>query len=155
MIPLLYPMVGLIVVATGLAGLAIWSRRMLLPKIAAISLTLGLFGLGYGTMVELLSRPKPIEAEWSGHDLGEARVIAAEMHEDIAIYVWLGIDGENGPRSYVMPWSQEAAEQLNGAMQRAEEEGGDVQMRDPFDATSDDEEPMFYAAPIAPLPPKV
>ncbi|MEZ5669284.1 MAG: hypothetical protein R3F55_17980 [Alphaproteobacteria bacterium] len=154
MLPLLYPFVALVVIATGLAGLSIWSRRMLVPKLGAIGLTLCLFVLGYGTMVELLSRPKPIDAEWGGRDLAEARVIAAEMQEDVAIYVWLGIDGVEGPRAYVLPWSQEAAEQLNGAMQQAEEEGGEVQMRDPFDATPDDQDPMFFASPVAPLPPK-
>ena len=155
MLPLLVPFVILVILATGLAGLAIWSRRMLLPKVAAIALSVGLLGLGYGTMVELLSRPKPITAEWSGHDLAEARVIAAELHEDVAIYVWLGIDGEEEPRSYVLPWNAETAQQLSGAMEQAEEEGGDVQMRDPFNATPDDADPLFYASPMQPLPPKV
>jgi hypothetical protein len=154
MLPLLYPFVALVAIGTGLAGLTIWSRRMLMAKAGAVVLTLALFGTGYATTVELLGRPKPIDIEWSGHDLAEARVIAAEMREDVAIYIWLGIEGVEAPVSYVMPWSMEAAQQLNGAMQQAEEEGGDVQMRDPFNASPSDEEPLFYATPETPLPPK-
>ncbi|MGF1625252.1 MAG: hypothetical protein ACFCVH_10235 [Alphaproteobacteria bacterium] len=154
MLPLLYPFVALVAIGTALAGLTIWSRRLLAAKIGAIALTVALFGTGYATAVELLGRPKPIGIEWAGHDLAEARVIAAEMREDVAIYLWLGVDGVEAPVSYVMPWSMEAAQQLNGAMAEAAEEGGDVQMRDPFNATPSDEEPMFYATPEAPLPPK-
>lgn len=154
MLPLLYPVVALVIIGAALASLAIWSRRMLLAKSAAIVLTVGLVGTGYSTTVELLGRPKPVDIEWSGHDLAEARVIAAEMREDVAIYVWLGIDGEEEPRSYVLPWSDEAAQQLHGAMQQAEEEGGEVQMSQPFESSRDEQEPMFYATPIEALPPK-
>lgn len=154
MLPLIYPFAAFVVVGAGLAGLTIWSRRMLLPKIGAIVLAVGLFGSGYVTIVELLGRPKPIDTEWFGAHLADARVVAAEMHEDVAIYLWLAVDGDNSPRSYALPWSQQTAQQLNGAMRQAEEDGTDVQMRDPFDATPDDEEPLFYAAPPVPLPPK-
>lgn len=154
MLPLLYPFAILIAIGTGLAGLTIWSRRMLWAKLSAIGLTVMLFAGGYVTMVELLGRPKPIEVEWAGHDLGKARVIAAEMREDVAIYLWLGVEGTDAPVSYVLPWSRQAAEQLNGALRDAEEQGGEVEMREPFEATPDDADPMFYAAPETPLPPK-
>ena len=154
MLPLLYPFVAFVIISAALASLAIWSRRMLLAKSAAIVLSVALIGTGYASTVELLGRPKPVDVEWSGHDLSEARVIAAEMHEDVAIYLWLGLDGEEAPRSYVLPWSDEAAQQLHGAMQQAEEEGGEVQMSQPFEATRDDQDPLFYAKPIPALPPK-
>jgi hypothetical protein len=154
MLSLIFPFAVFVAVGTGLAGLTIWSRRMLLPKIGAIVLAVSLFGSGYVTTVELLGRPKPIDTEWFGAHLAEARVVAADMHEDVAIYLWLAVEGEESPRSYALPWSDQSAQQLNDAMQEAEEEGTDVQMRDPFDGAPDDEEPMFYAAPEVPLPPK-
>ena len=155
MLPLLYPVTAFIIVGTALASLTIWSRRLLLAKGAAIALSAVLVGTGYAATVELLGRPKPVDIEWSDQDLSKARVIAAEMQEDVAIYVWLGIEGEEAPRSYVLPWSDQAAQQLHGAMQQAEEEGGEVQMNQPFESTPDDEEPMFYATPVEALPPKV
>jgi hypothetical protein len=154
MLPLYIPFAALVVLGSGLAGLTIWSHRLIAAKVAAIALTGGLFAVGYGTMVELLGRPKPMGVDWFGPDLADAQVLAAEMHEDEAIYLWLAVEGEQTPVSYVMPWSQEAAEQLHGAMEQAEEEGGEVQMRDRYDATLDDQEPMFYAAPETALPPK-
>ena len=154
MLPLIYPFAAFVIIGTGLAGLTIWSRRLLVPKIGAIALAMGLLGTGYVTTVELLGRPKPIDAEWFGANLAEARVIAAEMHEDEAIYVWLAIEGEETPRSYALPWSDEAAQQLSGAMEEAEQDGSDVQMRDPFDGDPDDADPLFYAAPEVALPPK-
>ena len=144
MLPLLYPVTAFIIVGTALASLTIWSRRLLLAKGAAIALSAVLVGTGYAATVELLGRPKPVDIEWSDQDLSKARVIAAEMQEDVAIYVWLGIEGEEAPRSYVLPWSDQA-----------EEEGGEVQMNQPFESTPDDEEPMFYATPVEALPPKV
>lgn len=154
MLSLLYPFVALVAIGSALAALTIWSRRMLLAKLGALALTVALFGTGYATTVELLGRPKPVEIEWAGHDLAEARVIAAEMREDVAIYIWLAIDGVDAPVSYVLPWSMETAQQLSGAMEQAEEEGGDVQMRAPFSSSPDDQEPMFYAEPEAAPPPK-
>lgn len=149
-----YPFIALVVIGSALAGLTIWSRRMMAAKVAALALTLALFGTGYATAVELLGRPKPIQIEWWGRDLTEARVIAAELREDEAIYLWLAIEGVEAPVSYALPWSLEAAKQLNGAMEEAEEEGVGVQMRSPFNASPDDQEPMFYAEPQPALPPK-
>jgi hypothetical protein len=154
MLPLIYPFAAFVAIGTALAGLTIWSRRMLLPKIGAIALAVGLFGAGYVTTVELLGRPKPIDTQWFGAHLAEARVVAAEMHEDVAIYIWLAVEGEEAPLSYALPWSDQAAQQLNGAMQQAEEEGTEVEMRSPFESAPDDDDPMFYATPPEALPPK-
>ena len=70
------------------------------------------------------------------------------------IFLWLQLDGIEEPRSYVLPWSRELAQQLQDALQEAEERESGVRMRLPFEQSLDDREPRFYALPQPALPPK-
>ena len=74
--------------------------------------------------------------------------------ENEAIYVWLIMPGSSEPSAYVLPWSVEAAQQLQDAMSQAEADGTAVRMAMPFESSLDDREPMFYAMPQPAMPPK-
>jgi len=62
--------------------------------------------------------------------------------ESITVLLGLGV----GPRLYVMPWDQEAAEQLTGAGREARG-GGTLHMRFPFEPSLAKQEKLFYARP--------
>ena len=62
--------------------------------------------------------------------------------------------GSPEPRAYVLPWSVEAAQQLQDAMSQAEADGTAVRMTMPFEASLDEREPMFYAMPQPAMPAK-
>ena len=135
-----------------LAQISVWSPRKLWIKLSAL-VTMALFlPTAYISMVDLLSRPKPIEIEWVKLDLAEAAVLSHRMVEDVAIYLWLGIEGADEPRSYVLPWDQETAEQLQQAQRAAEAEGTGVRMKQPFEQSWDKRDKRFNAAPQAPRP---
>jgi hypothetical protein len=126
------------------AGLA---RRML-----SVGLFLVLIAIVYGGAVELLGRPKPLRLEW--RDAAEAQVLSALPVENEAIYLWLVMPEASEPCAYVLPWSVEAAQQLQQAMSEAEANGTGVRMTLPFEPSLDDSEPMFYALPQPAMPPK-
>ena len=66
----------------------------------------------------------------------------------------LQLEGADSPRAYVLPWSQEAAEQLQQAMREAEEQGTGVQMESPFETDRQPTEMVFHAAPQPAVPQK-
>jgi hypothetical protein len=74
--------------------------------------------------------------------------------EHEAIYLWLVMPDSLEPRAYVLPWSMQAAQQLQEAMSQAEADGTAVRMTMPFEPSLDDREPMFYALPQPAMPPK-
>jgi len=136
--------------ATVLANIAIWSPRSMMVKVAALAATAAFLPVAYASLSAMLSRPKPIEMEWSHQQLAEASVLGARMEENKAIFVWLEMDGVDEPRAYVLPWSKEMAKQLHGAQRLAEQSGTEVRMRMPFENSLDEQEQIFYAAPIPP-----
>jgi hypothetical protein len=91
-----------------------------LPRKVAALLALALFiPVGLTASAELLGRPKPIEMEWLA-DLGEeATVVAWDLREGEAIYLWLRLPGESAPRAYALPWSLGEADQLMEAAETA------------------------------------
>jgi hypothetical protein len=120
------------------------------------TLSVGIFvvliAVVYGGSIELLGRPKPLRLEWRG--ASDAQVLSAMPVENEAIYVWLIMPGASEPRAYVLPWSLEAAQQLQEAMNQAEADGSAVHMAMPFEASLDDREPMFYPMPQPAMPAK-
>jgi hypothetical protein len=121
-------------------------------RILSVGIFVILIGVIYGGSIELLGRPKPLRLEWRG--TADAQVLGAMPVENEAIYVWLVMPGATGPCAYVLPWSLEAAQQLQDAMNQAEADGTGVRMGIPFEASLDDREPMFYAMPQPAMPPK-
>lgn len=141
--------------AAALAAIAIWSPRALWVKVSALALTALFVPLTYVSVVELLSRPKPIALEWSGDHLGEAKVLGAELREGQSIYLWLRIPGVDEPRSYMLPWDQKLAEQLHKAQREASQLGTDVRAKNLFKKGPESKQrAVFYAKPQEARPPK-
>ena len=127
-------------------------RAGLARRTLSVGLFLVLITIVYGGAVDLLGRPKPLRLEW--RDAADAQVLGAMPVENEAIYVWLMIPGAAEPCAYVLPWSLQAAQQLQQAMSQAEADGTGVRMTMPFEPSLDDREPMFYAMPQPAMPPK-
>ena len=151
---LIYLYAAIVVLAAGLAGIAIRSPRSLPMRASAVVLAGLLMVTGYAALTELLGRPKPTTLEWAKRAAPEATVLAADMREGEAIWLWLRLDGEIEPRAFVLPWSMAAARQLHEARGQAEKQGTAVRMRGPFQAKLQEGVRQFYAAPQPPLPPK-
>jgi hypothetical protein len=137
-----------------LANIAIWSPRRLWVKIGALATAAIFLPAAYISLSEMLSRPKPVGSEWARRELAEATVLGSQMVEGQAIFLWLGMEGVEEPRSYALPWDEKVARQLQGARRNAEARGTNVKMRNPFEQSIDVRERIFYAAPIAPPPQK-
>lgn len=137
-----------------LAFIGIWSHRRLTAKISALVATALFIPTVYLSYADLLSRPKPTSLEWWHRDAPEATVVASQLREGEAIFLWIELPEADEPRAYRLPWQQELAKQLYGAQRNAETQGTKVKMRRPFDDDTQELEPVFYAPPQPPLPPK-
>ena len=144
----------LVLVAALLSNIGIWSPRRLWLKLSALVAAMAFIPLGYTSLSELMSRPKPVALEWLRRELPEATLLGANMQEDRAIYLWLKVPEINEPRAYTLPWNRALAEQLQRAQREAKKNRNGVRVRRPFDGTDDPRERMFYAAPQQALPPK-
>jgi hypothetical protein len=143
-----------VLLATLLASISIWAPRRLWIKGGAVVSAALLLVVAYASLADLLSKPKPVNLEWVQRNVPEATVLSASVEEGEGIYLWLQIAGIVEPRSYVMPWDRELAEQLQSAVETAEANGNGVRMVAPFEPNLDTREPKFYALPQPALPPK-
>jgi len=141
--------------AAALAAIAIWSPRALWIKISALAIATLFVPVAYVSVIELLSRPKPVALEWSRANLAEAKVLGADLREGESIYVRLRVAGIDEPRFYVLPWDQNLAEQLQKAQREAAQQGTDVRAKNLFRSGPEhDRQPVFYARPQEARPPK-
>jgi hypothetical protein len=136
----------------GLFVFGVLPRQSGRRRYVSVGVFIALVAVVYGGTIEVMSKPKPVSLEW--RDVSEAKVLGASLREGEAIYVWLEIEGADAPLAYELPWSQEAAQQLQGAMSAAAEMGTAVAMTQPFDSGLDDREPKFYATPQPAMPVK-
>lgn len=143
-----------VLLAALLATIALWSPRRVLPKLGALALSLLLLPTAYAAYAGLLSKPKPVQLEWWLASAEEATVLASSIREGEGIYLWLQLTGVGEPRSYVLPWDQQMAQELQDAMRDAERNDSGLAMRLPFEPSLDDREPKFYALPQPAMPPK-
>ena len=74
-----------------------------------------------------------------------AIVLGSIIREEQGIYLWLQIDGVDEPRSYVLAWNRDLAEELQAARREAEENDSDLRMTMRFEPSWDDREQKFYA----------
>jgi hypothetical protein len=140
--------------AAVLTLISIWAPRRLPVKGAALATSVLFLPLGYASLVDLLSKPKPVALEWWLREAAEAEVLASRLVEDEGIYLWLQLPDVAEPRAYVLPWDRASAEQLQEAKREADQQGGGVQMRLPFEPSLDQQEARFYARPPPAPPPK-
>lgn len=131
----------------GLLTLCVWTQRAVWLKVVALGSGALLIPVAYAGYLDLLSQPKPVSLEWSQRTAEEATVLGSTIQEDEGIYLWLQIDDVEEPRSYVLPWSRDVAEQLQEATRQAELNGSGLRMKLPFENSWDDGEEKFYALP--------
>ena len=93
-----------------------WRRRSILVFILPVVML-----LGGALWLELWSGPKPSFYEFRS---GEAELVAYHWDEGHSIYLWVLWPGEAMPKSYVLPWMEETARQLEGTEDAVENEGG-------------------------------
>lgn len=142
------------ILATALCMMSIWAPRRLPIKLGALVTSCLFLPVAYAALSDLLSKPKPVGLEWWHAQAEEATVLGSTMREGEGIYLWLQMANISEPRSYVLPWSREMAQQLQDAMEEAQEQESGVRMRLPFEPSFDKEEPKFYALPQPSLPEK-
>ena len=143
-----------VLVGAALATIAIWTPRRLRWKVSAVCLTGVLALTTYVSLADMLGRPKPLHLEFAADVLAEATVVATELQEPDAIYLWLRFEDGAEPRAYALPWSLETARDLQEMMQAAEQRGTSVRVRQEYANSLDTNEPLFYVAPQTALPPK-
>ena len=137
-----------------LATICIWSPRRARTKAAAIGTAACFLPAIYIGFLHLMSMPKPVGLEWWHARAAEATVLGSTMREDEGIYLWLQLEDAPEPRSYVLPWSRDLAEQLQAALREAERSQSSLKMRLPFERSLDPDQPKFYAMPQPALPGK-
>ena len=140
--------------AAVLGLISIRAPRRLPVKGTALATSVLFLPLGYASLVDLLSKPKPVEMEWWASGAAEAEVLASRLVEGAGIYLWLQLPDIAEPRAYVLPWDRASAEELQEAKREADEQGGGVQMRLPFEPSLDDHDHQFYVRPQPAPPPK-
>lgn len=144
-----------VLVGALLALITVWARRGLWLRAGAVGLFALLAAMQFASLVDLLSRPKPAGLEFWSSATEEALVMAAKIDEGRAIYVWLKLPGIREPRYYELPWSREAAIDLQKAMRAAGQHGSQIVLRLPFDRAGEEKTvPKFYDVPRAKLPDK-
>lgn len=149
-----YLFAALLGLAAALSAIAISAPRALWIKVGALVLTALFVPAVYASLVEMLSRPKPVALEMNRAGLSEAKVLGAELREGESIYVWLAVPGLGEPRAYVLPWDRKLAEELHAAQREARARGTEVHARNAFNAVEGDARPRFYARPQPASPPK-
>jgi hypothetical protein len=122
-----------------LASIAIWSHRRTSVRTLAVVLTALLVPIGYLSVTELLSQPKPMQHEWFKRHVDEATLLGVSLNEGQAIYLWLRLDDSLEPRYYVLPWQQQLAENLQNLIDEAIRDGASVTIANPFARKSFDD----------------
>ncbi len=135
---LFFGFVALLTVAALLATIGIWSQRRLSIRTSAVILTALLIPIGYLTVTELLSQPKPMHHEWFKRHVDEATLLGVSVREGEAIYLWLRLDDSLEPRYYVLPWQRQLAEKLQNLVDEAIRDGAAVVISNPFSRESFD-----------------
>ena len=141
-----------VALSAALANISIWSPRKLWVKLSALGVTALMIPVGYASLAELLSRPKPVSMEWVRRAVPEAQLVGATMQEGKAIFLWLQMPDIDEPRSYTLPWSHQLAQQLQDAQREARRHRNGVRVNRPFDRDRDSSKRMFYATPQPPNP---
>lgn len=152
-VPILY------LLQTLLAGLlvviAIWSRRKVGPRVAAVLVLFSLVAMGYFSLLNLLGRPQPIEYSALDNSYGKATVIAASIDEGHAIYLWLRHPGATQPRYYRMEWDHEAATALKRAIDLSYRDNSSIEIDLQYEPSIETRQmPQFYNLPPPSLPQK-
>lgn len=120
------------------ASIAIWSRRPTQARGLAVIALLAVVPLSGGLLLVQRGWAAPIVPYLADLPSGDITVHGARLIPEVAIYVWLEVDGE--PRAFRMPWNAKAASEL----QRAMEAGKGVKAKKRTGKPKRDESPLEY-----------
>jgi hypothetical protein len=129
---LYYVFAAAALVAGAFASIAIWAPRPTRVRMLALGTAVLFLPLVYLQILEVLSKPKPVSFEWYQHQTDGVELVSTSFDEGRAIYLWLRLDGEAAPRSYVMPWNVRLAEKLEDAVEEAVRRNSTVRLKKPF-----------------------
>lgn len=136
----------LLVLGLLLVMIGVWTSANGLARLSMVGIFVLFIGLIFTSSSNLLGRPKPVALEWLAPKVKEATVLSGHMVENEGIYLTL-LWADSNPRLYVLPWDQQTAEQLQQALREGEQNGTEVKIKQPFEPSEDDSEPLFYASP--------
>ncbi len=122
----------LLAVVAVLASIAVWAPRPARLRAVAVGLVAAFVPLGYVTLTEILSQPKPMSHEWFKGHVDEATVLGVSFDEGNAIYLWLILDGAPEPRFYRLPWKPVLAQKLQDYIDEGLRKGARVILKNPF-----------------------
>ena len=136
-------------------ALSIWSRKKVKYKILSIILGVFTYFISYGTLLEILSRPKPKNLELLNKYANELTLLHVNWVEGEAIYLLVQLDDIIEPRLYKFPWNAAQAQEYDEMLEKGRENGEEVKIANPFYPTNAEErKTIIYTSPAKPLPPK-
>ena len=136
-------------------ALSIWSRKKVKYKVLSILLGFFTFLISYGSLLEILSRPKPKNLELLNKYANELTLLHVNWVEGEAIYLLVQLDDIVEPRLYKFPWNASQAQEYDEMLEKGRENGEEVKIANPFFPTNAEErKTIIYTAPAKPLPPK-
>lgn len=115
-----------------LGALAVWAPRRTWVRFVAVAAVSLFLPLAYVQLIELLSRPKPMEYAWYERAREKAIVLGVDFDEGQAIYLWLRLPEETAPRYYSIPWNPRFAEQLQDGLEDAVRRNSVLIITNPF-----------------------
>ena len=136
-------------------ALSIWSRKKVKYKVLSILLGVFTYLVSYGSLLEILSRPKPKNLELLNKYANELTLLHVNWVEGEAIYLLVQLDDIIEPRLYKFPWNAAQAQEYDEMLEKGRENGEEVKIANPFYPTNAEErKTIIYTAPAKPLPPK-
>ncbi len=136
-------------------ALSIWSRKKVKYKVLSILLGFFTYLISYGSLLEILSRPKPKNLELLNKYANELTLLHVNWVEGEAIYLLVQLDDIVEPRLYKFPWNASQAQEYDEMLEKGRENGEEVKIANPFYPTNAEErKTIIYTAPAKPLPPK-
>ena len=136
-------------------ALSIWSRKKVKYKVLSILLGVFTYLVSYGSLLEILSRPKPKNLELLNKYANELTLLHVNWVEGEAIYLLVQLDDIVEPRLYKFPWNTSQAQEYDEMLEKGRENGEEVKIANPFYPTNAEErKTIIYTAPAKPLPPK-
>ena len=136
-------------------SITVWSRKEVKYKVLSLILGTFCFIISYGSMLEILSRPKPKNLELLNKYANELTLLHVNWVEGEAIYLLVQLDDLIEPRLYEFPWNAAQAQEYDEMLEKGRENGEEVKIANPFYPTNAEErKTIIYTAPAKPLPPK-
>tara|TARA_Y100001954_G_C15352805_1_gene380126 strand:- start:7 stop:549 length:543 start_codon:yes stop_codon:yes gene_type:complete len=143
------------ILIASIVSISFWSRKKVKIKVLTLFFGAISFIFLYGTLLEILSRPKPKGLELLNRYANELTLLHVNWVEGEAIYLLVQLDNSVEPRLYKFPWNAAQAQEFDEVLSEGRENGQEVKIANPFYSSNTEErDTITYVAPVKPLPPK-